>query len=436
MGFALPLAVLLAIANGLYADVFYGLGASNGRFPVSPVLAIIVFACVRLLLPARMTTSRFDRVAAALLALGALMPSSLAAWLTLATVCGAGISADKSRAVGHRMTLGLAITQIWHGSAIKVFAAPLTGVEAGLLAICLRVLGFAPVVDHNVVAVTPGHALVLLSGCSVFSGLGVVLLGWSAVFCLLRPQDRFKGHYLAFVALAAVGLNLIRLILMALGPDWHAVVHDGWGAQIYDASVCALVITAGFLPLHSGPRAAAPGPAAMNRPPLGALLAVNAWTASGCAALFVLLVASLAIKSVRYSATDATGWRDAKQHIKGAVSLGGFEFTGQVAMTADHAIEGMTFRKAGCAEPLVIGFLGASSDTLPLISRYMGTTPVAVYLDGQPVSGWAVPQFLAVNMADIATSLVHGRKPVLHPLIAVSRPVLNASSRCAWPPAG
>ena len=439
MRVALPAVFLLAIANGLFVDISYALSAPIWRLPFSPVIVIIVVAAARLLISTAPLNLPFFWIATGFLTAGALVPSSLASWLMLSAISAAGIHFDRARLAGYHMTLALALTQIWHSSALKVFAGTLTGGEAVLLAICLRLMGFSPEVDGNIVRVTSEHALVLLSGCSVFSGLGIVLLGWSAAFCLLRPGDRFRAHYVPVVALAAISLNLIRLILMALGPDWHTFVHDGMGAQIYDASLCLLVISAGWIPQsQSGAnrptQAAAPPrqlPVTAVQPLLRRFARPEAFVA---VALLAVLFASLALKSVRYASIDTTGWQDAKAQIKGAIQKHGFEFAGTIAITSDNAIEGMVFRKPNCSAPLVVGMMGASSDTLPMISQYLAGTPVEVYLDEQPVRSWAVSRFLSINIVEIAASLSRGRKPLLHPLIAVSRPKSGEPSDCNWPP--
>ena len=439
MRFALPAVVVLVIANGLFVDISYALSAPAARLPFSPVILIIAAATARLLTAGAPGNGLFRWAAVGVLTAGAFVPSSLTSWLVLVAVSAAGIQLDRSRSAGYHMSMALAFTQIWHSSVFKVFASSLTGGEAVLLAAVLSVLGFSPEVDGNVVRLTPEHALVLLTGCSVFSGLGVVLLGWSAAFCLLRPGDRFQVKYVAVVALAAISLNIFRLVLMAIGPVWHAFVHDGAGAQIYDASLCLLVVSAGWLP-RSALAAAGTEPAAVVRKHApGGVLASRMRPfvkrdAVAFAVLLLALFASISLKSVRYSSTDTTGWKEAKSRIKDAIQTSGFEYAGTVSMTSDQAIEGMVFKKPNCAVPLFVGMMGASSDTLPMISQYMAGTPLEVYLDEQPVHNWAVSRFLTVNIVEIAFSLSKGRKPVLHPLIAVSRPVERQSSECHWPP--
>jgi hypothetical protein len=445
--FALPAVFLLAIVNGLFADIAYAISAPAARLPVSPVLLIIIVACLRLLTSSAPAHGVFRPVAAAMLTLGAILPSSLTSWLVTGMVCAFGVFFDPARRTGYRMTLALALTQIWHASAFKVLATRLTSGETQILAACLWVLGFTPEVDNNLIRVTPDHALVLLSGCSVFSDLGLIILGWLAVFSLTQPAGSFPAKYVPAVAFAAISLNLFRLILMALGPGVHAFVHDGSGAQIYDAAVCLLVISAAWLPdlgNENPERVAAGRQTAQSSRSLpetiartssaarGVLARVTRRDAAACALLLAVAFVSLSAKGLRYSAIDGASWKEASDRIKLEATEQGFEFAGQVSMTADHAIEGMIFKKPACAVPLIVGMMGAGSDTLPLIKRYLAGTPVWVYLDGEPVERWAVPRFLAVNIGEIAKSLPRGKKPALHPLIAVSRPAANREARCHW----
>jgi hypothetical protein len=430
MRFALPAFFVLAVINGLFADMAYAVVAGTGRLPFSPVIVIIIIAAARLLLPAVPGFWVYPLVAMGLLAVGALIPSSLAAWFVILGVSTLGLIWDRNRLSAYQMMLALAMTQIWHGSAFKIFASSFTSGEALLLAACLRVLGFIPEVDGNVVRVTADHALVLLSGCSVFAGLGVILLGWSAVFCLLRPNERFPGRYIGGVALVAICLNISRLIVMSYGPEWHEFAHNGTGATLFDALVCLLVVSAAWFPARQ-----AIIPIARRDHVFGKFSA-PIWTRNGVAvygAFALVLCVSLAIKAVRYSSTDATGWHEATDRIKEDVLARGFTFDGMVSITADHSIEGMAFKKPDCGGTLLIAMIGASSDTLPMITRYMAGTHVGVYLDGSAVGRDAVPRFLAVNIAEIAISAVQGRKPALHPLLAVSRPLENVTDGCQWP---
>lgn len=430
MRFVVPAMVVLAIANGLFADVAYALTGTTGRLPVSPVLAIIVAACVRLLYREAPAKGPFAVGAVLVLAAAVLVPSSLASWLALLCIAAIGIAADAPRANAYRLSAALATTQIWHASAFKVFAPALTGGEAHILAFTLRLLGFAPTANANVVHVFGDHTLVLLAGCSVFSDLGLIVLGWSAVFCLLHPDDRFPLKFVPVVAGAAVSFNLTRLVLMALGPEWHTFMHDGPGAQLYDAAICLLVVSGGWF-VQPGtakqPRmvARAPWKLLPSDPSLRDIGAVLAFT--------VLVTVSLTVKSVRYAARDASGWNDAKELIRHTVVAQGFDFGGTVAITTDRGIEGMIFKREGCSEPLVVALMGASSDTLPIITRYLEGTPVVMFLDGHRIDTWVVARFLVANVGEIATNLVRGRRPGLVPLIAVSRPAQPEAPACLWP---
>ena len=76
MRFALPAFFVLAIANGLFADIAYAVAAGTGRLPFSPVIIIIILAAARLLMLGQPSGGPFPVLAMGVLAAGALVPSS------------------------------------------------------------------------------------------------------------------------------------------------------------------------------------------------------------------------------------------------------------------------------------------------------------------------------------------------------------------------
>ena len=199
---------------------------------------------------------------------------------------------------------------------------------------------------------------------------------------------------------------------------------------MYDAAICLLVVSGGWF---VQPAAAAPR-AMVTRAPWKLLPFTLSRRDAGAVLTFLVLVAvSLSVKSVRYAARDASGWTDAKEQIRRSVVAQGFEFGGSVPITSDRGIEGMIFKRHGCSEPLLVAMMGASSDTLPIITRYMDGTPIVMFLDGQRVETWVVARFLAANVGAIASDLARGRKPALVPLIAVTRPSQPEAVGCLWP---
>ena len=434
---------LLVVANGFFADAAYGAQDPRWNLPVSPVLALIAMVAARTIYLARPAAGPASMVSLGLLAVGALVPSSLAAWTALFAVSAIGIVFDATRRLSHQLPLALAVTQLWKAVGFKVLASPVVEAEAAILGAALHLIGFNAQVVGNVIHITPEHSLILLAGCSALSDLGVILLGWTAVFMLVRPGLQVPVWRLAVVGGATVVLNILRLVLMSLNQDWYALVHNGIGASLYDALLCGLVISAGLF----YPDAVIAGTASKHNAELptrrvshSAVLPSQFYRhrADGrhvaAAVLLVLATSSLSFKWVRYSAGDISGRSEAEVRLKDAIADAGFKFVATVPLTADGAIEGFMFKKAGCESPLYVSLLGASGGTEQVLSQYLQGAPSAIVLDGTVVERWPMLQFVAANAVGVARQLMSGDRAVLHPLVAVSPPPTGGDNgSCTWP---
>jgi hypothetical protein len=101
---------LLVVANGFFADVAYGAQDPRWNLPVSPVLLLIAAVAARTIYLARPATGPVSLVSTGLLVAGALVPSSLTAWMALFTVSAIGILFDRPRYLAHQLPLALAVT--------------------------------------------------------------------------------------------------------------------------------------------------------------------------------------------------------------------------------------------------------------------------------------------------------------------------------------
>jgi hypothetical protein len=422
---------VLATANGFFADMAYGAQDPRWNLPISPVLALVAVIAARTIYQALPATGPVSAASLGLLAFGALVPSSLAAWLSLFAVSAIGIASDAQRRLVHQLPLALAATQLWKGIGFKVLATPVVAAEAAILGAALKLIGFDAVVVGNAIHITPDHSLILLAGCSALSDLGLILLGWTAVFMLVRPGVQVPFWRLAVVGGATVVLNLLRLVLMSLNRDWYELVHNGIGASLYDALLCGLVISAGlFYPGLTSSMLTAKSPDLVGAPWFQ-----NRRHGYAAAAVLMLLAAiSLPLKWVRYSAADVSGRQQAQVRLKDAIAAHGFAFVATVPLTADGAVEGLVFTKPGCDMPLFVSLLGASGGTEQLLSRYLDGAPVAFVLDGKVVERWPMLQFVIMNIAGVAAQVLSWQTPTLHPLVSVSPPPSAAPGLgCSWP---
>jgi hypothetical protein len=433
MRHAQTLMFLLVVANGFFVDVAYSAQDPRWNLPVSPVLLLIAAVSARTIYLSVSASGPVNVVSLGLLAVGALVPSSMAAWTTLFAVSAVGIITDKQRRLAHQLPLALATTQMWKAVGFKVLASPVVEVEAAVLGAVLRLIGFDATVIGNVIRITPEHSLILLAGCSALSDLGVILLGWTAVFMLVHPGHQVPLRRLALLACATIALNILRLVLMSVTQDWYEFVHNGMGASVYDAVLCALVMTAGLVqPQTDGTVKSVPQVVA-RRGERVAVFNLHGRHAIGAVAV-LLVMTSLSLKWVRYSDDDISGRAQAQARLKATIGAAGFTYVSNVPLTADGAIEGLMFEKAGCERPLFVSLLGASGGTEQVLSRYLNGAPIAIVLDGAVVERWPMLHFVAANAVGVAKQLVRGDRALLHPLVSVSPPPAAASNlSCTWP---
>lgn len=436
MRLAQTLMFLLVVANGFFADVAYGAQISGWNLAISPVLLLIAAVAARTIYLSAPAAGPASLISFGLLAVGAIIPSSLAAWTALFAVSALGFIFDRPRRLAHHLPLALAVTQMWKAVGFKLLASPVVETEATVLGAVLRVIGINAEVVGNVIRITPEHSLILLAGCSVLSDLGVILVGWTAVFMLVRPGVQVPMRGLAVVAGVTVVLNILRLVLMSLGQDWYELVHNGSGASAYDAVLCALVMTAGLLSPEADPGKAGSTPTPVASADRG--FAVFQWGRDArivmASAALLLVTASFSLKWVRYSDDDISGRTEAQVRLKDSIAAAGFTYVQTVALTADGAIEGLMFEKAGCDQPLFISLLGASGGTEQVLSRYLHGAPIAIVLDGQIVESWPMLRFVAANAVGVARQLARGNRALLHPLVSVSPPpTAGVSQSCTWP---
>jgi hypothetical protein len=430
---AQTLMFLLVVANGFFVDMAYGAHDPRWNLPISPVLLLIAAVAARTIYLSDAATGPVNLVSFGLLAVGVLVPSSMAAWTTLFAVSAVGIVVDKHRRLAHQLPLALATTQMWKAVGFKVLASPVVEVEAAVLGGVLRLIGFDATVIGNVIRITPDHSLILLAGCSALSDLGVILLGWTAVFMLVHPGVQVPLRRLALLAGTTIALNIVRLVLMSLDQDWYELVHNGMGASVYDALLCALVMTAGLVQAPPQGQVKTASRIGLRERDATRMFSRNGRHVAAAAAV-LLAMTTLSLKWVRYSEDDISGRAQAQARLKATIGAAGFTYVSNVPLTADGAIEGLMFEKAGCAQPLFVSLLGASGGTEQILSRYLNGAPIAIVLDGAVVERWPMLHFVAANAVGVAKQLVRGDRALLHPLVSVSPPPAAASSHsCTWP---
>jgi hypothetical protein len=176
-----------------------------------------------------------------------LIPSSTVAWLVMAALSAFAMSRFTSpwARAGLSVILFTAIRDPLTTTLLKLFATPLLEIDAAMTAMLLNL--FIEKAQHqgNVVTSINGHQLLILTGCTSYTNLSMALLGW---FALSRNFTPTFSHHQAlaglFIATTVIGLNIVRLTIMALGPSPYYFFHDGTGGVIFEITL--LVLTVGL----------------------------------------------------------------------------------------------------------------------------------------------------------------------------------------------
>ena len=184
------------------------------------------------------------------LAFGAamLVPSSAASWFAVAAyaLLGATRSQGEGRA-GYLLFLALALCSIWSSVLLKWWAGPAAALDAHAVWGILSWFRSDLAVAGNVVGVPTGHNLIIMTACTSASLTPKALLGLAALNMLADGKvGRRLGAAAVAVAVLSVGINLLRLLLMASSADLYALIHGPVGANGFDALQTLAVVGLGL----------------------------------------------------------------------------------------------------------------------------------------------------------------------------------------------
>ena len=174
--------------------------------------------------------------------------------LSAAVFCGvvlAALNLPKASAQQRRgglVSVMVAVHSVWQSYGFEWLAAPLLACDAWLVSQGLSLLGYSMQQQGSWLALGP-HALLVLRGCSSFSGLTLIILAWLAA-CLVHEwrvsNPIALTRLMAVLAISVLG-NLIRLGAMALDADIYALLHEGTTAAAYQ---WLLLLVCGYWLLH------------------------------------------------------------------------------------------------------------------------------------------------------------------------------------------
>lgn len=118
---------------------------------------------------------------------------------------------------------------------LTLFSSEILSFDASIAALLLELSNQQFVVENNVISQPNGYSLLILTGCSAFGNLSLSLLLWLALTLMLHQRIQTRDLLrIGLVAMIVIGLNALRLALMALGPDSYDLLHQGMGADVYE----------------------------------------------------------------------------------------------------------------------------------------------------------------------------------------------------------
>jgi hypothetical protein len=248
---------LLGIANGIVVGMLQSVAAKGmwsalaAGFDVSIVViaATIVGMSLSRRVPGGRVTALDWLVGGIYLSLLS-VPWGVASWTALTFLAfyeAVRRSRSPEAVAAACLFIGVAVTQLWGRLILHFFAGPLLEIDTTLVA---HLLGFLQGgVEHvgNVIGNSEGQSLVIMTPCSSLSQISYGLLCWMTVVRAARAEWRWADVPTALVVVTSVvALNVVRMTLMGLSAEWYDLAHGPIGAQIHNALVLLVAISAGW----------------------------------------------------------------------------------------------------------------------------------------------------------------------------------------------
>jgi exosortase/archaeosortase family protein len=243
---------LLGVVNGSIADVVRSIvikgiwAAAFDTFDVSVVVVIASVIGARFLLQSSdRDIDRADWIAIALYGLLLIVPHRAGSWIGLTLLALFEIARGPrttSSLAAATIFLAIAVNKFWGAFLLQLFAEPIFEIDAAMTTAALTLMtGEGVVREGNVIHAGPDLALVVATGCSSVAGMSAALLCWITVTRALHPRWRRSELPAAvFVCVGVVGLNVFRIALMGLGPQWFYLVHGPIGANVFNVALLAV----------------------------------------------------------------------------------------------------------------------------------------------------------------------------------------------------
>jgi len=195
------------------------------------------------------TNSRTTYIFALLLSFALLIPLATINWLICA-VCAViwlrQYREDPFARASALLLLAIALRDPTTKLFLTLFANQILSFDTWLTFLSLSSFyGSSFSMQGNLISQADSYGLLILTGCSSFVNLSLVLLLWLALSLRFKPS--LSGIDIALASILCVGvlaLNTFRLTLMAIDQHWYQLFHEGSGALVIELATFLLALLA------------------------------------------------------------------------------------------------------------------------------------------------------------------------------------------------
>ncbi|MFC6439277.1 archaeosortase/exosortase family protein [Bowmanella sp. JS7-9] len=225
----------LCLAHALWPPVAQAL--SNPQADWTIPLSVCLILVMLLVRSSQLTTVTLAPIATLCLSgclLLLLVPSATLAWVVVACVCAifACYSTEKAAFwIGFCVALREPLAAV----ILELFSESVLMADASMVHRISQLLGWAVQQNGNVLQHANGHQLLILTGCSSYQNLSLVLLSWSCTLLFLhgRWPPAAIVHAILLMTLTLL-TNLVRLLLLLKDADSYQYFHNLDGKALFD----------------------------------------------------------------------------------------------------------------------------------------------------------------------------------------------------------
>jgi len=193
------------------------------------------------------TNSRTTYILALLLSFALLIPLATINWLICAGCAVIWLRQCRDEPFARAsalLILAIAIRDPTTQLFLTLFANQILSFDTWLTFLSLSSFyGTSFSMQGNLISHADSYGLLILTGCSSFVNLSLVLLFWLALSLRYKPRLSGKDIAIAFMlSVGVIGLNTFRLTLMAIDQYWYQLLHDGSGALVIELATFLLAL--------------------------------------------------------------------------------------------------------------------------------------------------------------------------------------------------